>query len=76
MTERPFGAEAQDQVRGAQLAVQQFNQAGGLGGRMAELLARDDKLNPGEAATRTLEPLIEMKLLSFIDGACTVIGRV
>ena len=29
----PYGAEAQDQVRCAQLAVAEFNEAGGLGGR-------------------------------------------
>ncbi len=34
--------------------------AGGLNGRKAELLVRDDKLNPGEAATRALE-LIEQR---------------
>ncbi|WP_018262722.1 ABC transporter substrate-binding protein [Methylobacterium sp. WSM2598] len=64
----PFGAEAKDQVRSAELAVRQFNEAGGLGGRMAELLVRDDKLNPGEAATRTLE-LIEKDRAHFIVGA-------
>lgn len=63
----PFGAEAQDQVRAAQLAVAQWNEAGGLGGRMAELLVRDDRLNPGEAATRTLE-LIEKDRVDFIVG--------
>src|SRR5436853_7888148 len=46
-----YGTEAQDQVRAAQLAVAQFNDAGGLNGREAELVVRDDKLNPGEAAT-------------------------
>ncbi len=51
----PYGTEAQDQVRAGQLAVAQFNDAGGLNGRKAELVVRDDKLNPGEAATRTLE---------------------
>ena len=50
-----FSAEAQDQVRAAQLAIKEFNDAGGFNGRMAELLVRDDKLSPGEAATRTLE---------------------
>ena len=54
----PYGTEAQDQVRCAQLAVAEFNEAGGLNGQKAELLVRDDKLDPGEAATRTLE-LIE-----------------
>src|SRR6476661_7572905 len=50
----PFGTEAQDQVRCAEIAIKEFNESGGLNGRMAELLVRDDKLNPGEAATRTL----------------------
>lgn len=63
----PYGAEAQDQVRCAQLAVAEFNEAGGLDGRKAELLVRDDKLDPGEAATRTLE-LIEK------DGARLIVG--
>jgi branched-chain amino acid transport system substrate-binding protein len=64
----PYSAEAQDQVRAAQLAVQDFNNAGGFNGRKAELLVRDDKLNPGEAATRTLE-LIEKDKADFIVGS-------
>jgi branched-chain amino acid transport system substrate-binding protein len=63
-----FSAEAQDQVRAAEIAVQEFNDAGGYGGRKAELLVRDDKLNPGEAATRTLE-LIEKDKVNFIVGS-------
>lgn len=63
----PYGAEAKDQVRNAELAVKDFNDAGGLNGRKAELLVRDDKLNPGEAATRTLE-LIEKDQAHFIVG--------
>jgi branched-chain amino acid transport system substrate-binding protein len=64
----PYGTEAADQVRCAQLAVDQFNKAGGLSGRKAELLVRDDKLNPGEAATRTLE-LIEKDRVNFLAGS-------
>jgi len=64
----PYGAEAQDQVRNAELAVKEFNDAGGLGGRKAELLVRDDKLNPAEAATRALE-LIEKDHVDFIVGS-------
>lgn len=64
----PYGAEAQDQVRNAQLAIKEFNDAGGLGGRKAELLVRDDKLNPAEAATRALE-LIEKDGVDFIVGS-------
>ena len=64
----PYGAEAQDQVRAAQVAIAEFNEAGGLNGRKAELLVRDDKLNPGEAATRALE-LIEKDKVNFIVGS-------
>lgn len=63
----PYGSEAREQARCAQIAVDQFNKAGGLGGRMAELLVRDAKLNPGEAATRTLE-LIEEDKVDFVCG--------
>ncbi len=64
----PYGTEAQDQVRCAQLAVAEFNDAGGLSGRHAELLVRDDKLNPGEAATRALE-LVEKDKVDFVVGS-------
>src|ERR1700754_1713243 len=64
----PYGAEAQDQVRAGELAVAQFNEAGGLNGRKAELVVRDDKLNPGEAATRTLE-LVEKEKVNFVVGS-------
>lgn len=63
-----FGAEANDQVKAAQIAVKDFNDAGGFNGQVAELLVRDDKLNPGEAATRTLE-LIEKDKVNFIVGS-------
>lgn len=64
----PYGTEAQDQVRAAEVAIAEFNENGGLNGRKAELLVRDDKLNPGEAATRTLE-LIEKEKVSFVVGS-------
>ena len=64
----PYGAEAQDQVRAAQVAIAQFNDDGGLNGRKAELVVRDDKLNPGEAATRTLE-LVEKEKVNFVVGS-------
>ena len=64
----PYGTEAKDQVACAQLAIAEFNEAGGLNGRKAELLVRDDKLDPGEAATRTIE-LIEKDGAHFICGS-------
>src|SRR6202163_1871839 len=50
----PYGTEAQDQVRAGQLAIAQFNDAGGLNGRKAELVVRDDTLNACEAASPTV----------------------
>jgi branched-chain amino acid transport system substrate-binding protein len=64
----PFAAEARDQVKCAALAVKQFNDKGGINGRKIELLVRDDKLNGGEAATRTLE-LIEKDKVHAVVGA-------
>lgn len=64
----PFAAEAKDQVKSAELAVKLFNDRGGVAGRKVELLVRDDKLNAGEAATRTLE-LIEKDKVHAIVGA-------
>jgi branched-chain amino acid transport system substrate-binding protein len=63
-----YAPEARDQVRAAEIAIADFNAAGGFNGRKAELLVRDDKLNPGEAATRTLE-LIEKDKVDFIVGS-------
>lgn len=64
----PFGAEAKDQVRSAELAVKLINDKGGVAGRKVELLVRDDKLNAGEAATRTLE-LIEKDKVHAVVGS-------
>jgi len=64
----PFAAEARDQVKCAELAVRHVNDKGGIAGRKIELLVRDDKLNGGEAATRTLE-LIEKDRVHAVVGA-------
>jgi branched-chain amino acid transport system substrate-binding protein len=64
----PYSSEAQDQVRCAELAIKEFNESGGFNGRKAELLVRDTKLNPGEAATRALE-LIEKDKVDFMAGS-------
>ncbi len=55
-------------MRCAQLAIEDFNKTGGLNGRLAELLVRDDKLNAAEAVTRTLE-LIEKDKVDMIVGS-------
>ncbi|MBS7544869.1 ABC transporter substrate-binding protein [Ancylobacter oerskovii] len=64
----PYAAEAKDQVRSAELAVKLVNDKGGIGGRKVELFVRDDKMNAGEAATRTLE-LIEKEKVHAVVGS-------
>jgi branched-chain amino acid transport system substrate-binding protein len=64
----PYSIEAQDQVNGATLAVEQFNAAGGVLGRKVELLARDDQLKPGVTAQKAKE-LIEKDKVDFMSGA-------
>jgi branched-chain amino acid transport system substrate-binding protein len=62
-----YREEALDQVRAARVAIAMFNEQGGLAGRKAELLVRDDKLDPAVAIARTRE-LIEQDQVAFIVG--------
>jgi branched-chain amino acid transport system substrate-binding protein len=64
----PYSIEAQHQVNGATLAVEEFNLRGGVLGRKIELLARDDQLKPGMTAQRAKE-LIEKDQVDFMSGA-------
>src|SRR5688572_5384207 len=64
----PYSIEAQDQVNGAMLAVEEFNAKGGVIGRKIELLARDDQLKPGVTAQKAKE-LIEKDKVDFMSGA-------
>jgi branched-chain amino acid transport system substrate-binding protein len=63
----PYKEEALDQVRAAKVAIAMFNEQGGLHGRQAELLVRDDKLDPGVAIVGTQE-LIDKEKVDFIVG--------
>ncbi len=71
----PYATEAQDQQAGGELAVAQINASGGVLGRKVELLVRDDKLKPDEAARRAKE-LIESEGVELMAGvfsaACQV----
>ena len=70
-----FSAEANDQVRAAQLAIKQFNEAGGLEGRKAELLVRDDRINVEEAA-KIAQSLIEKDKVNFIVGSLSAATQI
>lgn len=59
---------------GVELAVKEFNEAGGLNGRMAELLVRDDKGEPGDAV-RVAEELIFRDNVSAIVATTFLMPR-
>lgn len=63
----PYQEEALDMLRGAHVGIAQFNLAGGLNGQTAELLTRDDELDPGRAAEVTRD-LIQKDNANFITG--------
>ena len=57
----------------ALLAIDAFNQAGGLDGRQIELIARDDKARPDEAA-RVVRELINSDGCHLFISASTTAG--
>lgn len=63
----PYEEEALDMLRGAHTAVAMFNEGGGLHGRPAELLMRDDELSPVKAAEVT-RALIANDRVDFVTG--------
>ncbi|MGA3399009.1 MAG: ABC transporter substrate-binding protein [Acetobacteraceae bacterium] len=63
----PYEEEALDMLRGGHVAVAMFNEQGGLGGQMAELVARDDELDPAKA-TEVTRDLIANDHVAFITG--------
>jgi branched-chain amino acid transport system substrate-binding protein len=60
--------EVEDQIRGAQLAVEEFNRQGGALGKCAELLIRDTTFS-NELAGQLITELIEKDQTHFIAGA-------
>ena len=63
----PYEEEALDMLRGGHVAVTMFNEQGGLAGRMAELVTRDDELNPAKATEVTRE-LLSSAHVDFVTG--------
>jgi branched-chain amino acid transport system substrate-binding protein len=59
--------------RGAELAIEEINAAGGVLGRKFELISRDDGANPGDAV-RNAEELISREQVSVLTG--TILSNV
>jgi branched-chain amino acid transport system substrate-binding protein len=53
--------------KGMELAVDEVNAAGGVGGRKLELITRDDNANPGDAV-RVAEELISREKVDVLSG--------
>ena len=54
--------------KGMELAVDQINAKGGIGGRKVEVITRDDNANPGDVV-RAAEELISREKVDFLAGA-------
>jgi branched-chain amino acid transport system substrate-binding protein len=63
-----YAAEVAAQFAGAQYAVEQVNNRGGVLGRQVVLVQRDDALRPDEATRRTQE-LVENEKVDFVVGS-------
>ena len=53
--------------RGWELAVEEVNKAGGIGGRPLEVVSRDDNGTPGDAV-RTAEELVSRENVALLTG--------
>lgn len=63
-----YGVEANDQLRGASLAVEEFNALGGWDGHHAELVVKDTAFDNDLAASMT-QDLIKNDHVNFVVGA-------
>lgn len=70
----PYGASAEKQRDGVELAVKEINEAGGLDGREVETVDRDTELNPDVNARRIRNLLYEEEvdlLVANLSGGIT-----
>lgn len=63
-----YGAYAAEMKRGSEMAVEEFNAAGGLFGKPVKLLVRDSELK-GDVALRRFKEMVDKENLSVIGGS-------
>jgi len=64
----PFRAYSTEMLRGAQLAVEEINAAGGYRGKPVVLKIRDDKARMGNTANETVKLIYDDKVLAFLGS--------
>ncbi|MHC4136021.1 MAG: ABC transporter substrate-binding protein [Planctomycetota bacterium] len=64
----PFQAYSVEMLRGAQMAVEEINAAGGYRGKRVVLKQRDDKAVMGNTANETVKLIFEDKVLAFLGS--------
>lgn len=69
---KPWG---EDSMRGAQLAVKEFNDAGGLNGRKVELIVEDTASRPEQGKTATEKLLNEDQVLAVLGEVASGITQ-
>ncbi len=60
-----------DTLKGVQMAVDEMNAAGGIGGKQVELIAEDGRCNGGDAASAAQKLVNVDKVQSIIGGTCS-----
>jgi branched-chain amino acid transport system substrate-binding protein len=63
-----FGIDAK---RGAELAVEEINAAGGVLGRKIVINVQDNRCNPAEAARSVTQMLSDKDYVAIVDGLCS-----
>ena len=63
----PYSVQGQAQLRAAQMAVEEINQAGGILGRNIELVVRDSK-SKADLAKKNVEELIDSQGVEMVFG--------
>ncbi|MDE2572184.1 MAG: ABC transporter substrate-binding protein [bacterium] len=69
----PYSADGLNQVRGADMAVEEWNRRGGVMGRKVEKLVEDDQTNPGVAVTKARKLVNEEKVLALIGTVSSAV---
>lgn len=65
------GSLGSDALAGAQIAVDELNEAGGVNGRMLELVAEDGKCNPKDATAAGNKLITLDKVPAIVGGLCS-----